>query len=55
MKPSIIVVAPAPTIGALIARGEVWLTVASSVMFIHQEFATPVDDELGVSIVRPDT
>ena len=41
MKPSMVVVAPAPTIGASIAPGDVWLSVASSVTFIHQAFAGP--------------
>ena len=51
MNPSIVVVAPAPTIGELIALGDVWFNVASSVTFIHQEFAGPVTVEFGVRIV----
>ena len=55
MNPSMVVVAPAPTIGASIAPGEVWLSVASSVTFIHQEFAGPVTVEFAVNMVCPET
>ena len=51
MNPSMVVVAPAPTIGASIAPGDVWLTVASSVTFIHHAFAAPGTDEFAVRIV----
>ena len=47
MKPSIIVVAPAPTIGASIEPGEVWLSVESSVTFNHHAFVGPVTVEFG--------
>ena len=55
MNPSMMVVAPAPTIGASIAPGEVWFSVASSVMFIHHEFAAPLTEEFAVRMVVPET